>query len=68
MYCYECSQDGIPAGGCGNGYRLASLASANNPSGRAGAIKVKMPAGTTLGYILLYTNPSSGNGNSVTLM
>ena len=47
----------IIAGGIGNGYRLADLASASNPSGWSGVIKVKTPAGTTLGYILLYTNP-----------
>jgi hypothetical protein len=47
----------IIAGGTGNGYRLADLGSANNPSGWAGVVKVKNPAGTTVGYILLYTNP-----------
>ena len=47
----------ILAGGTGNGYRLAELASASNPSGWSGVIKVKTPTGTTLGYILLYTNP-----------
>ena len=46
----------IIAGGSGNGYRLAELASASNPSGWAGVIKVKTPSGTTLGYILLYSN------------
>ena len=45
------------AGGTGNGYRLAELASASNPSGLAGVVKVKNPAGTTVEYILLYTNP-----------
>jgi hypothetical protein len=30
---------------------------ATNPSGWSGVIKVKTPAGTTLGYILLYSNP-----------
>jgi hypothetical protein len=30
---------------------------ANNPSGWAGVLRVKSPAGTTLGYILLYTDP-----------
>jgi hypothetical protein len=30
---------------------------ASNPSGWCGVLKVKTPAGTTLGYILLYTNP-----------
>jgi hypothetical protein len=49
--------DLILAGGSGNGYRFAELAAANNPSGCAGVLKVKTPAGTTLGYILLYTNP-----------
>ncbi|MBZ5596023.1 MAG: carbohydrate binding domain-containing protein [Acidobacteriia bacterium] len=47
----------IIAGGTGNGYRLADLGSASNPSGWAGVVKVKNPAGTTVGYILLYTNP-----------
>jgi hypothetical protein len=47
----------ILAGGSGNGYRLADLMSPTNPSGWAGVIKVKTPAGATLGYILLYTNP-----------
>jgi hypothetical protein len=47
----------ILAGGSGNGYRLADLGPANNPSGWAGMLKVKTPAGTTLGYILLYSNP-----------
>ncbi len=47
----------IIAGGTGNGYRFADLASASNSSGWSGVIKVKTPTGTTLGYILLYTNP-----------
>jgi hypothetical protein len=47
----------ILAGGAGNGYRLAELGVANNPSGWSGVLKVKTPAGTTLGYILLYSNP-----------
>jgi len=47
----------ILAGGSGNGYRLAELMGANNPSGWSGVLKVKTPAGTTLGYILLYSNP-----------
>jgi hypothetical protein len=47
----------IIAGGSGNGYRLAELMSATNPSGWAGVLKVKTPSGTTLGYILLYSNP-----------
>jgi hypothetical protein len=46
----------ILAGGSGNGYRLADLGNASNPSGWAGVIRVKTPTGTTLGYILLYTN------------
>ena len=45
------------AGGSGNGYRLAELMPASNPSGWSGVLKVKTPAGTTLGYILLYSNP-----------
>jgi hypothetical protein len=47
----------ILAGGSGNGYRLAELKSATNPSGWSGVLKVKTPAGTTLGYILHYSNP-----------
>jgi len=47
----------ILAGGTGNGYRLAELMGATNPSGWAGVIKVKTPAGATLGYILLYSHP-----------
>ncbi|MCL4797526.1 MAG: hypothetical protein KJZ84_23380 [Bryobacteraceae bacterium] len=47
----------ILAGGSGNGYRLAEIAPASSPSGWAGMLKVKTPAGTTLGYILLYSNP-----------
>jgi hypothetical protein len=45
------------AGGAGNGYRFAELGAANNPSGWAGVLKIKTPAGATLGYILLYSNP-----------
>jgi hypothetical protein len=45
------------AGGTGNGYRLAELMGATNPSGWSGVLKVKTPAGATLGYILLYSNP-----------
>ena len=47
----------ILAGGSGNGYRFGELMSATNPSGWAGVLKVKTPAGATLGYILLYSNP-----------
>jgi hypothetical protein len=47
----------IVAGGAGNGYRFADVGAANNPSGWAGILKVKTPAGPTLGHILLYTNP-----------
>jgi len=47
----------ILAGGSGNGYRFADLGTANNPSGWSGVLKVKNPAGATLGYILLYSNP-----------
>jgi hypothetical protein len=47
----------ILAGGSGNGYRFAELGPANNPSGWSGAIKLKGPTGTTLGYILVYSNP-----------
>src|SRR5579884_3777819 len=47
----------ILAGGSGNGYRFADLGPASNPSGWSGVLKVKTPAGATLGYILLYSNP-----------
>jgi phage-related tail fiber protein len=47
----------IIAGGSGNGYRMAELMAASNPSGWSGVIKVKNPAGVTAGYILLYSNP-----------
>ena len=47
----------ILAGGSGDGYRLADLQAASNPSGWAGVLKVKTPSGATLGYILLYSNP-----------
>ncbi len=47
----------ILAGGSGNGYRFAELGTANNPSGWSRVLRVKTPAGTTLGYILLYSNP-----------
>ena len=47
----------IIAGGVGNGYRLAELMAATNPSGWSGVLKVKTPAGATAGYILLYSNP-----------
>ena len=47
----------ILAGGSGNGYRFADLSPASNPSGWAGVVRVKTPAGTTLGFILLYANP-----------
>jgi hypothetical protein len=47
----------IIAGGTGNGYRLAELMGATNPSGWSGVLKVKTPAGATAGYILLYSNP-----------
>jgi len=55
----ELTADGelILSGGSGNGYRLAELMGATNPSGWAGVIKVKTPAGATLGYVLLYSNP-----------
>jgi hypothetical protein len=47
----------ILAGGSGNGYRFAELATASNPAGWAGVIKVKSPSGAILGCILLRTNP-----------
>ncbi|MCC6389182.1 MAG: carbohydrate binding domain-containing protein [Bryobacterales bacterium] len=47
----------IIAGSTGNGYRLAEVMGATNPSGWSGVIKVKTPGGTTAGYILLYSNP-----------
>jgi hypothetical protein len=46
----------ILAGGSGTGYRFAELGAANNATGWSGVIKVKTPAGATLGHILLYTN------------
>ena len=47
----------ILAGGTGNGYRLAELMGATNPSGWSGVLKVKTPVGATVGYILLHSNP-----------
>jgi hypothetical protein len=47
----------IIAGGVGNGYRLAELMGATNPSGWSGVLKVKTRAGATAGYVLLYSNP-----------
>jgi hypothetical protein len=47
----------ILAGGTGNGYRFAEFGAANNPSGWSGVLKVRTPAGATLGYILLYSSP-----------
>ena len=47
----------IMAGGTGNGYRLAEVMGATNPSGWSGVLRVKTPAGATVGYILLYSNP-----------
>jgi hypothetical protein len=47
----------IIAGSTGNGYRLAELMGATNPSGWSGVIKVKSPAGATAGYVLLYSTP-----------
>jgi hypothetical protein len=47
----------ILAGGSGSGYRLAEVMSASNPSGWAGVLKVKTPAGAIIGYVLLYSNP-----------
>jgi hypothetical protein len=47
----------ILAGGSGNGYRFAEIGAASNPSGWAGVIKIKNPAGVTAGYVLLYSNP-----------
>jgi len=47
----------ILAGSTGNGYRFADLIGATNPSGWASVLKVKNLAGSTAGYILLYTNP-----------
>jgi len=45
------------AAGSGNGYRFAELATASNPTGWAGVLPVRTPAGATLGYLLLYSNP-----------
>ena len=39
----------ILAGGTGNGYRLAELMGATNPSGWSGVLKVKTPAGVRRG-------------------
>jgi hypothetical protein len=47
----------IVASGSGNGYRFAEIVGASSPSGWAGHIKVKNPAGATAGYLLLYSNP-----------
>ena len=47
----------ILAGGSGISYRFSERGIANNRSGWSGVLKVKTPAGTTLGYILLYSNP-----------
>lgn len=47
----------ILAGGSGNGNRFPEIGAANNPSRWSGVIKVKTPAGATLGYILLHSNP-----------
>ncbi len=47
----------VIASGSGNGYRLAEIVGASNPSGWSGCLKVKNPAGVTAGYILLYSNP-----------
>jgi len=47
----------IIAGSTGNGYRLAELMGATNPSGWSGVLKVKTPGGVIAGYILLYSNP-----------
>jgi hypothetical protein len=54
----------IIAGGAGNGYRLAELMGATNPSGWSGVLKVKTPAGATAGYILLYSNPQFSKGQT----
>lgn len=47
----------VGADGTGNGYRLAELMDATNPSGWSGVLKVKNRTGATAGYILLYSNP-----------
>ncbi len=47
----------VIASGSGNGYRLAEIVGASNPSGWSGCLKVKNPTGVTAGYILLYSNP-----------
>jgi len=61
---YKVRKDGVDVGTRralnliqGDGHRFADLGAANNPSGWAGAIKVKKPDGVTAGYILLYSNP-----------
>ena len=35
----------------------AEVMAVSNPTGWVGVLKVKTPAGTTLGYILLYASP-----------
>jgi hypothetical protein len=47
----------IVAGGSGNGYRLAALYGRQQPQRLGRCLGVKSPDGTTLGHILLYTNP-----------
>jgi len=47
----------ILAGGSGNGHRFADLGPATNPSGWAGVLKVKTPAGATLGEGFRYAKP-----------
>jgi hypothetical protein len=47
----------ILAGGSGTGYRLAELMAATNPSGWSGVNQGQNPAGATLCYILLYSDP-----------
>jgi hypothetical protein len=50
----------ILADGSANGYCLAEPGPADNASGWVGVIEVKAPAGTTVGYILLYSNSRCG--------
>jgi hypothetical protein len=47
----------ILAGGSGNGYRFADWPPPPTPPAGPASSRSKTPAGATLGYILLYSNP-----------
>jgi hypothetical protein len=47
----------IIAAGTGNGYRLAEIVGASNPSGWSRCLTVQEPRSVTAGHILLYVNP-----------